>query len=128
MFYLQAEANEKVKFGEDFDANLTCDVLPQSPLLTVSEEANMLAAIEQSLAAWMSVPDAWTPNCLHDFEVTVTLEHIRLIANTAALFGDSRLTCKAWVLYYRVAHLVNDNVAKLLGNDFKNIDFGLLVI
>lgn len=117
--YLKKEEEEKVKFGEDVDLNLTCNIIPSSSNLTVELEEKYLSALNETVEIWHKASQKLNGKCLEDEEFKSWLYNVKQVANMYQLVGDYYQGLMTWLLYYKIGKIFEDCSAQLLGAYFR---------
>lgn len=123
--YLKKEEEEKVKFGEDVDLNLTCNIVPSSSNLTVELEEKYLVALNETVEIWQKAAQKLNGKCIEDEEFKSWLYNIKQVANMYQLVGDYYQGLISWLLYYKIGKISEDCSAQLLGSWILLIFFAL---
>ena len=118
MDYLKIQEEEKAKFGDDIDLNLTCDILPSSINLNVKLNEKYLSALNDIVKIWREAAKSVRKELLEQDEIKSWLHNVKQVALMYQLVGDYYQGLRAWILYYNIAKIFEDTLAQLLGEYF----------
>ncbi|KAK6639445.1 hypothetical protein RUM43_007718 [Polyplax serrata] len=113
--YLKKAEEEKVKFGEDVDLNLTCNVIPASSHLTVELETNHLNALNEIVELWQRGLNSDMSEIPTNSEYEIWLQNVRLVAYLYELYGEYHQSFSTWLMVYKISKLCNNSSYTLLG-------------
>lgn len=113
--YLKKAEEEMVKFGEDVDVNLTCNVVPSSSHLTVELENNYLNDLNEIVEIWQRALKHGFDELPTPVEFDTWLQNVQLVAYLYELYGEYHSSLSAWLLFYKIGKLCNDSASILLG-------------
>lgn len=113
--HLKKLQEEKVKFGEDVDLNLTCSVIPSSIHLSIELESNYLNLLGDIVELWRKALLHGMDQLPSSEEYEFWLENVKLVAYLYELFGEYNQSCIIWVLFYKIGKLCKNDSSVLLG-------------
>lgn len=116
--YLKKAEEEKVKFGEDVDLNLTCNVIPASSHLTVELETSHLNALNEIVELWQRGLNSDMSEIPTNSEYEIWLQNVRLVAYLYELYGEYHQSFSMWLMVYKISKLCSNSSYTLLGKLF----------
>lgn len=113
--YLKKVEEEKVKFGEDADLNLTCNLIPTSNQLTVELETNYLNYLNEIVTLWEKALENDLNETPTPYEFQQWILNIKFVASLYDLYGEYYRSFSMWLLLCKVGKLSNDSISILYG-------------